>query len=45
MGFEDGLGRKGTQTMKLSADGKRFEGEWESAEGGQTVKGTWKGSR
>jgi hypothetical protein len=45
MGFEDGLGRKGTQTMKLSADAKSFEGEWESSDGGQAVKGTWKGSR
>ena len=41
----DGAGYKGTQTMKLSADGKNFEGEWEYRDGGQTFKGKWKGSR
>jgi hypothetical protein len=45
MRSEDGLGHKGTQTMRLSADGKGFEGEWEFEDGGQTIKGTWKGSR
>lgn len=45
MSFEDGVGHRGTQTMKLSADGKSFEGEWETVDGGQTFKGTWKGSR
>jgi hypothetical protein len=43
--YRCGNGATGTKTMTLSADGKSFKGEWESARGDLKFKGNWEGSR